>query len=213
MAQLGFYHNTDECVSCKACVIACKDKNDLPLGEKMRKVYDYAKCEWTVDAQGVCTPSEDRYAYSVSMSCNHCVTPACMAVCPVEAIIKREEDGVVYIDEALCIGCSSCITACPFSAPYLSTVTSKVKKCDFCRDLIDEGETPQCVAACSTRCLQFGDIVELRDEYKGKDTVPPITDDISTSPSVLFTPSRLHPNAEPDGVLTSPEEEITSATV
>ncbi len=211
MAQLGFYHNTNECVGCKACIIACKDKNDLPLGEKFRKVYDYAKCDWDVDANGVSVPS-NYYSYSVSMACNHCASPACMAVCPVEAIMKRD-DGIVYINGDLCIGCSSCITACPFDAPYLSTNSNKSKKCDFCMDYIDEGGVPQCVAACSTRCLSCGDIDELRSKHKGVETLPPIPEDVSTSPSVLFTPSRLHPNCEADGVLTSTEEEITSATI
>ena len=57
MTQMGFYHNTDICIGCKACIISCKDKNDLPLGEKFRRVYDYANCDWDVDENGVCTPS------------------------------------------------------------------------------------------------------------------------------------------------------------
>lgn len=212
MAQIGFYHNNDECIGCKACVIACKDKNDLPLGEKYRKVYDYAKCEWNVDDQGVCVPS-DYYAYSVSATCNHCEAPACLSVCPVGAIYKREEDGVVWIDEEACIGCEACVAACPFEAPYMSAATGVAHKCDFCIDLIDLGEIPQCVAACPARCLNYGDIEALRSSNEGLLSVPPISDNTSTGPSVVYKPSRMHPNGEADGLLTSTIEEITSETV
>ncbi len=213
MAQIGFYHNNDLCISCKACMIACKDKNDLPLGEKYRRVYEYAKCDWDVDAQGVCKQS-NFYAYSVSMACNHCAEPACLSVCPVSAIIKREQDGVVYIDTVACIGCGACVPACPYEVPYMSAVTNVAQKCDFCRDLIDNGETPQCVAACATRCLNYGDLEGLQSTYPDAvATVPPISDSLATGPSVLFTKHRLNPSGTANGVLTSMPEELLSETV
>ena len=213
MSQLGFYHNNNECVGCKACVIACKDKNNLPLGEKYRRVYDYANCDWDVDEQGVCVQS-NYYAYSVSIACNHCAAPACLASCPVGAIIKREEDGIVYIDAEGCIGCDACISACPYGEPYLSKLTNVAHKCDFCMDLIDQGEVPQCVAACSTRCLNFGDLEELKAMYpEGVATVPPITDSLATGPSVVFSRSRLNLDGKSNGVVTSTDEELASATV
>lgn len=210
--QLGFYHNADNCIGCKACVVSCKDKNDLPLGEKYRRVYDYAHCDWDVSEKGVATPT-NAYAYSVSMACSHCASPACFAVCPTDAIIKRETDGVVYIDEELCIGCGSCVTACPYGAPYMSGEDNKARKCDFCMDLLDEGEVPYCVASCSMRCLSYGDIDELRSEHGNVATLPPINDDTSTDPSMVFSPSRLNPDAEANGELLNTEEEIVSATV
>ncbi len=106
MTQLGFYHNNDVCMGCKVCVVACKDKNDLPLGEKFRRVYDYGGGTWDVTSDNVCTP-KDWFTYSVSVACMHCASPACKAVCPVGAIRKRS-DGVVWIDADVCIGCGAC---------------------------------------------------------------------------------------------------------
>ena len=211
MGQLGFYHNTDICIGCKACVVACKDKNDLPLDEKFRKVYDYAGCDWQVDEIGGCKPT-NFFAYSVSMACNHCASPACMAVCPSEAIFKREEDGIVWRDQELCIACGSCATACPYDASYVSEATGTARKCDFCMDLIDQGEKPYCVAACAMRCLDYGDIDELRATYGDVASIAPITDDLSTGPCVVFSPSRWNPDGALEGVLLNAEEELVSET-
>jgi DMSO reductase iron-sulfur subunit len=209
--QLGFYQNSDVCIGCRTCVLACKDKNDLPVGEKFRRVYDYAGGSWEVDDNAACTP-KDWFAYSVSIACNHCTVPACLAACPVDAIIKRE-DGIVYIDAETCIGCGSCVPACPFGAPYLSKEQGVARKCDFCKDLIDNGEMPVCVTACPTRCLNSGDYEGLQSQYEGKQTVPPISDDLSTGPSVIFTPSRLNPDGALPGIILNEPEELASEAV
>lgn len=212
MTQMGFYHNTDICIGCKACIISCKDKNDLPLGEKFRRVYDYAGCDWEVDANGVCTPS-NTFAYSVSVACNHCDSPACEAVCPTGSIVKREKDGIVLRDESTCIGCGSCVQACPYGASYVSAATNTARKCDFCADLIDQGEVPYCVASCSMRCLDFGDIDELRAKYGDVSTIAPLPEDTSTGPNVVFSPSRLNPDGALKGTLLNEDQELVSETV
>lgn len=212
MAQLGFYHNTDICIGCKACVVACKDKNNLPLGEKMRRVYDQANCTWEIDELGACAP-KDAFAYSVSIACNHCDKPLCLEACPVGAIKKRESDGIVYRDEAACIGCGSCASSCPYGAPYVSAESGTSRKCDFCMDLVDAGQDPYCVAACPMRCLEWGDIEELRAKHGDLAYVAPITSDTSTGPNVVFTPSRLNPDGAIEGVTLNPDHEVISQTV
>jgi anaerobic dimethyl sulfoxide reductase subunit B (iron-sulfur subunit) len=209
--QYGFYHNTDICVACKTCVVACKDKNDLPLGEKYRRIYDYAGGTWDVNESGACVQN-GTFAYSVSIACNHCAAPACIAVCPVDAIVKRE-DGIVSIDAETCIGCGSCVTACPYGAPYVSQATGVAHKCDLCKDLIDNGEAPACVEACPMRCLNYGELEELRKTYGNVQSVPPITDNLGTEPSVIFGPSRLNPEGKLPGKVVNAPEEIESATV
>ena len=211
MSPLGFHHNVDTCVGCKACIVACKDKNDLLLGEKYRRIYDYAGCTWDVTSDGVCTPS-DAFVYSVSVACNHCALPACFASCPVGAIIKRD-DGIVYIDETSCIGCEACIAACPYSAPYLSAATGIVHKCDFCMDLIDNGEDPVCVTACIMRALQYGEFDELKAEYGNVSTVMPLPDPDTTQPSIVFTPNRLNPDGSLPGQIINTAQELESVTV
>jgi Fe-S-cluster-containing dehydrogenase component len=69
---------------------------------------------------------------------------------------KRPKDGIVFVDENLCVGCKSCITACPWGAPQWNPEKGKVVKCDFCIDRIDQGLEPACVAKCVTKCLHFG---------------------------------------------------------
>ncbi len=85
--QLGFIHNNVDCIGCRACEIACKDKNGLPPGPRFRRV-QYI--------EGGTYP--EVFAYKVNMSCNHCAEPACLPVCPTGAIFKRKEDGIVDID-------------------------------------------------------------------------------------------------------------------
>jgi anaerobic dimethyl sulfoxide reductase subunit B (iron-sulfur subunit) len=211
VTQYGFYHNTNECIGCKCCVVACKDKNDLPVGEKYRRIYDYSGGTWNVGADGVTTVS-DYFTYSLSVACNHCVAPACVASCPVEAITKRE-DGIVSIDKTICIGCGACATACPYAAPYVSSATGVARKCDLCKDLIDKDEKPVCVISCPMRCLEFGELEDLRSKYGSVDNVAPLPTDSGTGPSLVLTRHRLNPDGALQGRIINAPEEIESATV
>ncbi|MCG7984134.1 MAG: 4Fe-4S dicluster domain-containing protein [Candidatus Thiodiazotropha lotti] len=148
--QLGFVHNNVDCIGCRACEIACKDKNGLAAGPRFRRV-QYI--------EGGTYP--DVYAYKVNMSCNHCESPACLPTCPTGAIFKRQEDGIVDIDSTLCIGCRRCEAACPFGAPQFDPSDNIVKKCNMCVDEIEAGRKPYCVMACMMRVLDIGSIDEI----------------------------------------------------
>ena len=150
--QLGFVHNNVDCIGCRACEMACKDKNGLPPGPRFRRV-QYI--------EGGTYP--DVFAYKVNMSCNHCAEPACLPTCPTGAIFKRKKDGIVDIDSTLCIGCRRCEAACPFGAPQFDPMENIVKKCNLCVDEIDAGRKPYCVMACMMRVLDIGPIDRIWD--------------------------------------------------
>ena len=206
MSQLGFYFNADACVGCKCCVMACKDKNDLPLGTKFRRVYDYAGGSWEVK-NGACIPV-DAFAYSVSTACNHCENPACVENCPTSAMHKRASDGVVCVDRNVCIACGTCERSCPYGQPVVDTDNGYSTKCDFCRSYIDNGENPACVDACVTRALLWGDLGELRQAHGDLDCIEPLPADTGTGPSTVFTASRLVAGKTAAGQVTNEQEEL-----
>lgn len=201
--QYGFYFNADKCGSCKACVMACKDKNDTLVGLKYRRVIDFGGGSW--DMSGDVPVPQDVFAYSLSIACNHCEKPACVANCPSGAMIKRDEDGIVYVDESVCIGCGTCAKSCPYGAPTLREDIKLSGKCNGCMDYLDEGKNPACVDACLMRCLEFGDIEELRQKYGNVADCKPLPDSSTTKPSLVLG---LSSHCGKDGEIISTEEEL-----
>jgi anaerobic dimethyl sulfoxide reductase subunit B (iron-sulfur subunit) len=183
--QLGFVHNNVDCIGCRACEIACKDKNGLAAGPRFRRV-QYI--------EGGKFP--EVFAYKVNMSCNHCAEPACLPTCPTGAIWKHKENGVVDIDSTLCIGCRRCEAACPYGAPQFDPADGLVKKCNMCIDELESGRKPYCVMACMMRVLDIGPIDKIRaGQYEtkaigpGEETVRAIKNLANpelTNPSIAF---------------------------
>jgi anaerobic dimethyl sulfoxide reductase subunit B (iron-sulfur subunit) len=182
--QLAFYVNIAECVGCKACQVACKDKNDLPEGIRWRRVFEYEGGEW-VNQNGTLIPS-NLFAYFVSSACMHCENPICLEVCPADAISKRA-DGIVLIDEQKCVGCRYCSWACPYGAPQFNEKAGVMTKCTFCSDLIDQGGNPACVDACPYRALEFGDLEALRAKHGNFNNPAPLPDPSFTGPSIVYS--------------------------
>lgn len=140
MAQKGFLINSAECTGCKACELACKDVHSFEIGPRARIVREVCGGGWTVDEKtGACTPAQV-FSYSVSYSCGHCENPACVEVCPTGAHHKDEETGIVSITADDCIGCQSCVKACPYGAPQFVEAKTITEKCDMCAELQAHGE-------------------------------------------------------------------------
>lgn len=150
----AFTFDASACSGCKACQVACKDKNNLPMGVLWRRVCEVSGGSWQQIGDAWVT---DVFAYNLSIACNHCVHPKCAGVCPTDAYVQRE-DGIVYIDETKCIGCGYCNWACPYGVPQYNPLLGHMTKCNFCLDNIDAGQPPACVAACPMRVLDFVEV-------------------------------------------------------
>ena len=179
MGRLGFYFDQTSCTGCRTCQIACCDKNNLDASVTFRLVRDYETGEYPKGGY-----------YHLSMACNHCMDPACVRICPTGATFKVK-DGTVQHDDELCINCGACSEECPYGAPQLIYGLGVRHKCDSCKVLRDIGEQPACVAACLMRCLEFGDLDELRERHKNEELVqelPCMPSASITKPSLLIHP-------------------------
>lgn len=201
--QYGFFIDSSRCTGCKTCMLACKDYKDLPPEINFRRVYEYAGGAWVAEGD---TWRQDVFAYYTSIACNHCADPACIKVCPTGAMHKRE-DGFVVIDEDVCIGCKSCVLACPYGAPQFNAVKGHTTKCDGCYSRVADGMKPICVEACPLRALDFGPIDALRAEHGTLAAVAPLPSADYTSPSIVIKPNRkARPVGDRDGFLANPSE-------
>ncbi|MBI2346973.1 MAG: dehydrogenase, partial [Deltaproteobacteria bacterium] len=88
------------------------------------------------------------WMFYLARICNHCTYPACLAACPRKAIYKREQDGVVLIDQTRCRGYKECVRACPYKKTFYNMVTRTSEKCIACYPLLEKGEQPRCVQTC-----------------------------------------------------------------
>jgi len=181
MAQLGFYVDMTSCAGCKACQIACSDKNDLDVGILFRQVRGF---------EGGKFPNP--WIYYLSLTCNHCENPKCVKNCPTQALHKLE-NGIVDHDKDKCIGCRFCTWNCPYGAPKFIEELGKVSKCNMCRDLIEQGQNPVCVDACVMRAIEWGDLDELKAKYGSVSVqdLPVLANSSITNPSVLIKPKTV----------------------
>jgi len=103
--------------------------------------------------------------------CEHCLNPACVAVCPSGAIYKREEDGIVLIDQNRCRGWRMCISACPYKKIYYNWHSGKSEKCIFCYPRIESGMTTVCSETCVGRIRYVGVILYDADKISSAASV------------------------------------------
>jgi len=162
-------YDASKCTACRGCQGACKQWHDLPAEKthnwgSYQNPKDLSPKTWLVIRFDEHV-KEDGYPLWLfnRQSCFHCDNPDCAAVCPTGAMTVRE-DGVVFVNHELCIGCGNCADACPFGVPHIDKETEKSYKCNFCIDRIDNGLPPACVGACPTGALKYGEREELEKE-------------------------------------------------
>jgi anaerobic dimethyl sulfoxide reductase subunit B (iron-sulfur subunit) len=182
--QHAFYFDQTRCIGCYTCVVACKDWHDVPAGpSSWRRIVTVENGKFP-----------DLFVAFLSTSCHHCANPPCVAACPVGAITKREEDGIVVVDRELCLGrdaCHLCGETCPYDAPQFGAEEdAKMQKCDLCQDRLVEGKLPICVAGCPMRALDAGPIEELRKKYCSTQEAAGFDYSSNAQPSVVFKPKQ-----------------------
>ena len=144
--RYGFIIDNRKCIGCHACTTACKSEHQVPVGVNRT---------WVKQVEKGVFPNTRRL-FSV-MRCNHCTDAPCVDICPVEALFKRE-DGIVDFDKDRCIGCKSCMQACPYDALYIDPDNNTAAKCNYCAHRIDIGLEPACVNVCPEHAIISGDM-------------------------------------------------------
>ena len=155
--RYGMLADSIRCIGCKRCMSACKRWNNLRV-ERDELVTDrqthLTANNWKIINLRADTKNRAQRHY-VQWSCQHCIEPACVGVCPVTAI-KKLSHGPVVINEKKCIGCRYCFQACPWKVPQFDFEKRVTRKCHLCynRTLLNH-QKPACVAACPVGALAF----------------------------------------------------------
>ena len=142
----GFVIDNRMCIGCHACTVACKSEHDIPIGVNRTHVKYIEKGQF---------PNSTR-EFSVHR-CNHCADAPCVEICPTTALYDRA-DGIVDFDSDRCIGCKSCMQACPYDALYIDPDTHTAAKCNYCAHKVDYGYEPACVVVCPVEAIISGDL-------------------------------------------------------
>lgn len=200
MARYAMVIDLNVCTGCNACMAACAVENQTPFwADKWRTtVEDLSK--------GNSDESSDRVFFP--RLCNHCDNPPCVSVCPTGATYQTPE-GIVDVDDEVCMGCQACTLACPYDARYgihyeentakkevfgesvLKKTRPSVDKCNFCRDRLAVNRLPACVETCVGNSRMFGDLDKPDDKVTKlvkSGLAQPLLPHLGTRPNVYYIP-------------------------
>ncbi len=176
--QYGMVIDVRRCIGCHACTVACKSEFGVPIGVNR---------SWVEYTEKGTYPNVGRSF--LPRLCNHCSEPPCVGVCPTGATYRRDQDGIVVVDDGLCIGCKYCILACPYDARFLNPVTGYADKCDFCIHRVSQGLEPSCVNTCVGGARIFGDLADPDSAVSkliAKNQVTVLRREMGTLPNVYY---------------------------
>lgn len=179
--RYGMLVDLRKCIGCQACTVSCSIENQAPIGQFRTTVLQYE----------VNLPDEQQAAMlSLPRLCNHCDTPPCVPVCPVQATFQRE-DGIVLVDSDRCVGCGYCVQACPYDARFINHETKTADKCTFCEHRLEVGLLPACVESCVGGARVIGDLNDSESEIsrrmaEHKDDIKVLKPDANTAPHVFY---------------------------
>ncbi len=180
--QIGFCFDQTRCIGCFTCTVACKDWHDVPPGP--------------VSWMRVKTQESGKYPQPfvafLASPCYHCAKPSCLDACPVDAISKRVQDGIVVVDREACLGkdkCGLCLDVCPYESPQFGIESdAKMQKCDLCLERWSQGKKPICVEGCPTRALDAGPMDKIKAKYGELNRAVAFEYNQTLMPSVIFKP-------------------------
>ncbi len=140
----------DRCIDCERCKEACVKTNNVP---------EYGYRTTILEREIPIGPEETQREF-MPVLCNHCNQPPCVRVCPTKATYKDKKTGIVMMNYKKCIGCKTCMAACPYNARYFNEEKRAIDKCNFCFDTrLSKGEKlTACAAACPADVRIFGDL-------------------------------------------------------
>lgn len=178
--QYAFEVDLDRCSGCKACVSACHSMNGLDDGEVWREVGLLISVASLPVLQHVTT------------ACHHCLDPACLNACPVNAYEKDPVTGIVSHLDDQCFGCQYCILACPYDVPKFHAGKGIVRKCDMCSGRLADGEAPACVQGCPHEAIRIRlvDREEVIAVAVSQGFLPTAPDPIFTLPTTRYVSTR-----------------------
>lgn len=137
----------NRCIGCFSCEVACKQENEIQLGEYWNKVI--------VEGPTGTFPNIEKYW--LPTHCQQCEDAPCVNVCPTGASY-RDENGVVLVNKEKCIGCKYCMLACPYGVRSWNKREAVVEKCTLCQHRTSAGQQPACVAGCCSEARFYGDL-------------------------------------------------------
>jgi nitrate reductase beta subunit len=121
--------------------------------------------------------------------CEHCVNPTCVASCPEGSIYKREEDGIVLVDQDKCKGWRMCVSGCPYKKIYFNHQTGKAEKCLFCYPRIESGQPTVCAETCVGRMRYLGVMLYDADRIEAAASVEKDTDLLDAQLGIFLDPN------------------------
>jgi Fe-S-cluster-containing dehydrogenase component/DMSO reductase anchor subunit len=182
--QYAFRVDLDRCSGCKACVTACHSLNGLDEGETWRDV-----------GLLVGGTSALPVLQHVTSACHHCLDPACLTACPVDAYEKDPVTGIVKHLDDQCFGCRYCTLACPYDVPKYNRAKGIVRKCDLCSGRLAAGEAPACVQACPQEAISIRlvDTQQVIDDSETNLFLPGAPEPHITYPTTVYDTKRVFP--------------------
>lgn len=259
--QVAYIFDTNKCISCQTCTIACKGAwtsgkgqeqifynnvetkpfGGYPMGWDLRLLEQRGAAQWkdgVLQSRTVFEgnghnqppdgwrPAEPDYAYPnqgeddlsaivegalhlaqgehpmwmfyLARICNHCTNPACLAACPRKAIYKREEDGIVLVDQERCRGYQECVRACPYKKVFYNAISRASEKCIGCFPRVEQGLQALCVEGCIGKIRLHGFIATPEQEPRADNPIDyivrirklalPIYPQHGTQPNVYYIP-------------------------